>query len=203
MQVYEYYDGYEQFWEHEEEDDRLKVQYLVVGELNESTLIICYINHNFICPINKRTHDRSWKHITVDLLKAIGYLKNALTNYKEKIPEIRTNIKDAIKNKDRLDRKHNITIPEHTSIGGDGTYTLRLKYGQSYTDKYVEQLHKKIHVLEVVHLCLDDLLRRYSESRHREKRVLRIQRRFRECITDPSHPFCKRRLLREFYGLVE
>lgn len=44
VQVYEYYDGYEYLWEEESKQQRPRVQYIVLGEMNDNDLIgICYL----------------------------------------------------------------------------------------------------------------------------------------------------------------
>ena len=46
------------------------------------------------------------------------------------------------------------------------------------------------------------LITKADEARIGKTRLLitRFQRRWRACITDPSHPFCQRRLLREWHA---
>ena len=53
MQAYEYYDGYEFMRNYD------KVQYIVLGEIDNNT-IICYIHgYNFISTIGKKIHKKS------------------------------------------------------------------------------------------------------------------------------------------------
>lgn len=53
--------------------------------------------------------------------------------------------------------------------------------------------------------CLDPTIKRklYSEFQKVWRSASTIQRKWRDVITDPKHPICQRRLLREYHGLQE
>ena len=72
MQSYEYYDGYGF------ERNPNKLQYIVLGELDNHK-IICYIHgYNFICKISNKTHQKAWNYISIDILKCIKCIKSGL-----------------------------------------------------------------------------------------------------------------------------
>ena len=156
MQVYEYYDDYEHLWD-KNEKKRPKVQYIL---LSDNPIIICYVGDiNYICPLNEMTHNRAWKHSEIDIINSIKCINNGLKSYRTTIPKLQAIIEDTLLNKTKLDLKHNIKKPGYSSSGGDSSYTISLNYGDSYSEKYIEEMKKKIHILEETHLCLDKLMK--------------------------------------------
>ncbi len=70
--VYEYYDGYKHLWMLEDEKDRDRVQYVVLGTVEPDWVAICYTeNILHIAKIGKGTHTKAWitKHISLEEAK--------------------------------------------------------------------------------------------------------------------------------------
>jgi len=88
IQIYEYYDGYEHLWEDEDEKDRVRVKYFVLGYVSDRNLIICYLGdtYNIIAPLGKGTHAKAWAHSTISAKEAVKCVNNGslgLRNTKE------------------------------------------------------------------------------------------------------------------------
>ena len=203
MDVFEYYDDYEELWA-DDKEDRTRVQYIVLGVLNVHSVVICYIGEgNYICALNKQTHKKAWKLKTLIVeVDCIACIKNALKSNRDTIGTLRASIAYTIANKEAIDLEQNVKHRGYSSSCGGSSYTVHLRYGESYSAKYIKEMQKNIQKLQVAHARLDKLLYGYSQERLRNKSCLKIQVQFRHCNSDPSHAFCKKRLLREFSDLT-
>lgn len=159
IQVYEYYDGYPHLWE-EDEVKRARVQYIIVGEIdNNNLLTICYTGKfNHIANIGKTTHIKSWKKECISPEIALKYIQNSIHNKDKTIDDIEKEIEYIKQNKEEIDIKKfpkygdscSITITEYNISFYWNKY-------QSYSEKYINELEKKIEMLKVINIFMNEL----------------------------------------------
>ncbi len=96
--VWEYYDGYQHLWEEEDESERVKVQYFVLGDIDDDRIGICYTSFiNFVAIISLSVHGMAWKKTEITIERAREYLRKTYTkngptleDYKRKYDELLT-----------------------------------------------------------------------------------------------------------------
>lgn len=160
MQIYEYYDGYEDFWP-KRKKHRPKVQYIVLGDLIPDRIVICYLNietNNFLAPLHIHIHKKAWSVNILDKKEASISIQNAIKNYRDTIESLEKKINNTIQNKEKLDAENNIKSEGYSSSSGDSSYTIILKYGDSYSEKYIEAMQKRINILQIAKSALLQVL---------------------------------------------
>jgi len=153
IQIYEYYDGYEHLWEDEDEKDRVRVRYFVLGSVSDGNLIICYLGstYNIIAPLGKGTHAKAWAHSTISAKEAVKCVNNGslgLRNTKKGLLEKIAKLKER---KDELDAKKAIVGVDCSASVSMSEYGISFHwaYGESYTDKFVHELEQLVRLIEV------------------------------------------------------
>lgn len=157
--VYEYYDGYEELWQDLEENDRTKVRYVVLGDLDEHNLVISYVHSDLHCTtyIGKSTHEKAWENGILSITEVLKYLMNSVRVNKQKLLH---KVRYLQENKEYLDNVHK-QKPGYSS----STYLSEFDIGfywtskDSYTDVYLNKLEKKLKLVEVY----EDFIERYKK----------------------------------------
>ena len=198
IQIYEDYDGYPGDTSH-------KVHYIDLGQnLTCKSHVICYTDLAFICHIHKKRHMCAWDYKTMPIRDVIVLVKKAYKglpkNYgtsKGPLQDLKDKIEYLQANKIELDKPHS---GRNFSCTADllDFESIRCDIGESYTDKYIELLNKRIAMVEVVNTYLESICDEYSQGLMRHKMATKIQTMFRSVISNPNHLFCQNRLKREF-----
>jgi L-fucose isomerase-like protein len=148
--IYEYYDGYEDTWEDEPEDQRAKVRYVVLGSMiGSKSIVICYVPSGFIATINENIHKKAWlvdDCVSIDQLRE--YTKHERQRYV--VSDYEKHIEWLNENKDSINKKH-IFPPGNTVSGYNGIYDINYTYSSevSYTDAVIAALKNKVEVLKI------------------------------------------------------
>lgn len=148
MELYEYYDGYEHLWE-EDESNRVRVQYFVLGEVPPNMVGICYTNEDsYMEIIGNATHRKAWKigHITLE--QAQGYLHQSYNKvYGPTIEEYRNKHKELLS-----DTTQSRQIPYGHSISSSHSYwrvSFHCAHNENYNVKFAEQIAERIRLYEL------------------------------------------------------
>jgi len=149
--VYEYYDGYEYEWRHMSRKIRPKVQYVVLGELDAHTLVICYIPSGIVAKLSCVTHKRAW--IKTEFQKVTKEYLNEILERDRQTYKVQNFIDRLIylqQNKENLDQENRVE-PGHSISGYDGSYGIHyiVRSGQSFTDVMVREIKMMIQVLQI------------------------------------------------------
>ena len=146
--IYEFYDGYEHLWENENEEDRERVRYFVVGR-NDPYVVICYVGElNHIAQIGSRTHERAWIVGTIPIKEAFLCISKTKLPSTESLEQRIAQLQAA---KEEADRRNNMLIGHSASMGPlECGSSIHWKAGESFTDKYVQELENKVRMLRTI-----------------------------------------------------
>ena len=160
IQVYEYYDGYPQL---EPEEYRVKIQYIVLGSIDNGKLLtICYAGKfNHIANIGVITHSKSWKKEMIGCDLALKYVRNAVRRGGKSIAEMQQLIEEMMKNKEEIDGMNQVKYGDSCSETNT-LYGISIHWGkeESYTDKFVKELGKKVEMMRKV----DEFMEKYNNK---------------------------------------
>jgi hypothetical protein len=149
--VYEYYDGHEELWS-ENPENREKVEYIELGEVNEYTIGICYVGElKSLAVINKNTHKRAWTIDPITKEDAIKYVKEAYQSESISLEKYREQYTYLQKKKHELNMEH--ILPEnHSRSTYDGRWKVSYCYDNTrrYAEQFAYQIEKRIHLFEAV-----------------------------------------------------
>jgi hypothetical protein len=153
IQIFEYYDGYEHFWEDDDEEDRTRVQYFVMGSVSDRSLIICYFgdSYNIITALGKTTHSKAWKHSTISVEEATKCVNNGSSGFRYTKKSLLDKIANLKERKAERDAKRAIVGVDCSTSVSMSEYGISFNwaYGESYTDKFVNELEKLVRMLEI------------------------------------------------------
>ena len=154
MDIYEYYDDYEEF-----HNKRNLVRYIVLGDI-DNCKVICYVhNIGYIGKISNKIHNKAWiipdREMTsyTDLKTFVKKALEYETSQRKSKNILECKIQKLIDNREDINKKHKIMKPEITrSISTDftGSYII-LKYSDDdYVEKYIHIIKDFIHQIGVV-----------------------------------------------------
>jgi hypothetical protein len=152
MDIYEYYDGYEEFY-----TKRNLVRYIVVGDMDNSK-VICYVHDiGYIAKISNRIHNKAW------LIKEQGsytdlktFVRKALeyeTSQRKSKKVLESKIQNLIENREEINKQYKINKPgiyisSSTDFIGS---SIILQYGDDdYVEKYINIIKDFIRQIEIV-----------------------------------------------------
>lgn len=144
-QVFEYYDGYEHLWEDEQEEQRQRVQYIVLGTIDHDLVGICYLGTlNFTACIGKKTHSRAWLLPSISLNEAREAVAKAKKRERKTLDEYKEKYKDLI------ETKTHTKCSSHHSIS-DGIWDVSFSWDntRSYESQFAKEIQKKILLFEI------------------------------------------------------
>ncbi len=150
--VYCYYDGYEELWSKEPEDERERVRYIVLGDLPDNRVGICYVGELYhFAPLSKITHAKAWIIEHIPKLDALTCVRKAQEREHISIQKYRDKYNELLRNQHRLDREH-VLSPGHSVGVSDGRWNVRFHYNNltGYTAPFVREIEKRIHLLQLV-----------------------------------------------------
>lgn len=141
--IYEYYDDYEHIWSMYPEEERHKVKYIVLGDQDEKSVVICYVltEYNHMATIGKRVHNAAWIVSEMALEDARNIVRKVTSD--KNITKLEEEIQKSVENKFVLDRRNAPGIGNSSSTTVHGV-SVRWTSEDSFTDKYVEALRYKI-----------------------------------------------------------
>jgi len=145
--IYEYYDGYDHLWEDQDEQDRMKVQYFVLGEIKPHWVAICYyMNEPFLAIIGKRTHKKAWTTTSITINEAKETLAKSYQKYKPTLDDYRKKYQE-LKNKTGGDPpSYPISGSQYSSFWG---VSIQYTCKDTYYDSYAEEINKMIKLYEL------------------------------------------------------
>jgi len=160
VDVYEFYDGYEEIWMMEPEEERLRVQYIVLGKIESHGIVICYIGDTkSITNIGNRTHSRAWirPDMNITNIEAYGYAKVGYQSNKVSLEKYRHQYDYLIENEKELNVKHFVKDGSTISVY-DGYWSVSFIYDnvKRYANQFAKAIKLKILIFEVVETFLAD-----------------------------------------------
>lgn len=147
VNVYEYYDDYEEVWEEEPEENRMRVQYIVLGEIEPHLFGICYLGRlNVLAWIGKRTHAKAWTVTPIPMRQAREAVENAKKGERKTLDEYKAKYTDLMET----------TCPKYCSPGEsrstyDGMWGASFSWDNlcSYESQFAKEIEKKIRLYEL------------------------------------------------------
>jgi hypothetical protein len=152
IEIYEYYDGYEHLWEEEDENDRVRVKYFVLGDIDDRKLMICYFGdtYNFLSALGKRTHSKAWVHSTISAKDAIKCVNNGSLSLRHTKKGLLEKIVKLKERRDELDAEKAMVVDRSASVSmSEYGISFHWEHGESYTDKFIHELEQLIRLIEV------------------------------------------------------
>jgi hypothetical protein len=152
MDIYEYYDGYEEF-----HSKRNLVRYIVIGDIGNSK-VICYVHDiGYIAKISNNIHNKAWlikeQESYTDLKTFVRKALEYETSQRKSKKVLECKIQNLIDNREDINKKHKIMKPGICrSMSTDFTgSSIILQYGDDdYVEKYIHIIKDFIRQIEIV-----------------------------------------------------
>jgi hypothetical protein len=158
MKVYEYYDDYDHLWESNE--NRPRLQYVALGTDECSKLVVIFYHREcMLACVGSNVHEKAWVVGETDERKVAADIRRATFFEEYQVANVERDIQRHLDNKETMDTERGMP-PGRFSISSISYFHLhvRVKSGESYTDKYVARLEQALALLKI----RDEFLRKHE-----------------------------------------